>query len=150
MKQNILIITILIILGVVGYSAYFKEQSLGSGANSGTIACTVQTVTAATVGTTSSTVLAAHSNRAWARIQQPLNASSTISLAFATGTSATAGSGLLLSSATTTSPLSFIDFGKNTDFPYTGAVTGIVANTNGAFLVAGNASTTVQVTECRY
>ncbi|KKL21294.1 hypothetical protein LCGC14_2446910, partial [marine sediment metagenome] len=42
----------------------------------------------------------------------------------------------------------FVEFGLSTDFPYVGAVTAIVEDTE--VVTAGNASTTVIITECRW
>ncbi len=102
--------------------------------------CDVETVTMKTVGADiSSTILSAAGNRAWARIQQVRDvagvATSTVSLSFDEGAAATVNGGLQISTSTPS-----IEFGRNADLPYVGAVTGI---TN-----AG--STTVRVTECLY
>lgn len=110
------------IVGLIflGYST--RNNSFGSGANQATIACTVSTVANSNIGTTSTTVLAAHSNRAWARITQVQGttgvATSTPFLSFNAGAAAVVNSGVTLG---TTTPS--IDFGRNTDFPYTGIVT---------------------------
>lgn len=105
--------------------------------------CAVNTVTQAIIGPDiSSTLLSASSVRAWARIQQTDNASTTSHLSFDEGAAAVVGAGLVLGpdiAGASTTP-NFIDFGLNTDFPYTGAVTGIT----------DLSSTTVLVTECRY
>jgi hypothetical protein len=106
-------------------------------------ACTVSTVANVQLGagTGAQTVLAASGRRAWARISQVQNsaaiATSTPFLSFNAGAAALVNSGVTLG---TTTPS--IDFGLATDFPYTGAVTGIIGN--------GGASTTVQVTQCLY
>ena len=139
-----LIITSLVLLVGIGYKI-INTQTLGGGAGQVASSCTTSTVANATIGTTSSTVLAAHSNRAWARITQVQTtggvATSTPFLSFNAGAVAVVNSGVTLG---TTTPS--VDFGRNTDFPYTGVITGIVGNVGGA----SNASTTVQVTECRY
>lgn len=102
-------------------------------------ACTVSTSTAITIGAQASTmVLATSSNRAWASIMQPSNASSTAFLSFDEGAAAAVGAGYRL--GTTTTSVYDITFGVNTTFPYNGAVT---ARTD-------TASTTVLVTECVY
>lgn len=102
--------------------------------------CDVETVTMKTIGhQQSSTLLAAAGNRAWARIELVKDASgvatSTPSLSFDEGAAATLAAGLQISTGTPS-----IEFGRNTFFPYIGAVTGIT----------GNGSTTVRVTECLY
>jgi len=106
--------------------------------------CNVRVSTKAVVGNESSaTILSAHPNRAWARIQQPANATNTVYLSFDEGASAVSGSGMFLTDGITvigyaSSTLDNVVFGLNTDMPYNGAVTGIT-NTG---------STTVLVTEC--
>lgn len=146
--KDILIIGSIIVLVFAGYMIFKpvpQEDPLGGGDGFQARSCTISTVANAIIGTTSSTVLAAHSGRAWARITQVQNtaaiATSTPFLSFNAGASAVANSGVTLG---TTTPS--IDFGRNTDFPYTGAVTAI--NANILSIVSG--STTVQVTECRY
>lgn len=140
MKIKIFISALLIGLIVFLLLGNKGVNSLGSGANHSTIKCTTSTVAAAPVGhQVSSTVLAAHSNRAYARIERVVNtlgtATNTPSIAFNDGTAATLTSGLTLSTSTP-----YIEFGLDTDFPYVGAVTGITET----------GSTTVRVTECRY
>lgn len=104
-------------------------------------ACTVSTVNTVPIGNqNSSTLIPANGRRAWAIVQQPLNATNTISLAFATGTSATLTSGISLENASTTNGLSSITFGLNTNFTYTGAVTGITST----------GSSTVNITVCNF
>jgi hypothetical protein len=99
-------------------------------------ACTV-TQTVATVGhQVSTTVLAANSQRAWATIRQPQNATNTVSLGF--GTAASAVTGLQLYTPASTSES--YTFGKKTDFPFTGAVNGLTST----------GSTTVKVVQCVY
>lgn len=138
--SNKVLIPAALVMAVATLLFAFGATAQASDANHGTIKCTITTIAPATVGNqVSSTVLAASSNRAYARIQQVRDASgaatSTVSLAFNDGSAATVSTGLQLS---TTSP--FIEFGLDTDFPYVGAVTGIT-NTG---------STTVQVTACNY
>lgn len=140
-KTTIIGIGIIVLVALATFYVTSDRQTFGGGAGQTATSCTTSTVAVATIGNQlSGTVLAAHSNRAWARIEQPINATNTVNLAFNAGTAATITSGLQLTTATTTSPVAYIDFGRNTDFPYTGAVTGIT-NTG---------STTILVTECRY
>ena len=122
--------------------SYFVIQSVQvAGADVGTPKCTTSTITAVPVGNQLSVqVLATSTNdRAWARIQQVRDsagvATSSLSVAFNADVQATANNGLQLSTSTPT-----IDFGINTDFPYTGAVQ----------VLASSGSTTVRVTECKY
>lgn len=135
-----LIITSLVLLVGIGYKI-INTQTLGGGAGQVATSCTISTVTAVTVGNqVSSTLLAAHSNRAWARIQSPQSATNTVFMSFNAGAAATLNNGLTIGQLNATTTTNLIDFGKNTDFPYTGAVTGIT----------NLGSTTVLVTECRY
>lgn len=107
----------------------------------GARSCTVASSTVATVGHQFSTViLATTTNRAWARIAQPINATNTVSIAFSNDARATLTSGFSLTTATSTSPIVDREFGLNTDFAYTGAVTGL----------SSTGSTTIHVVECRY
>jgi len=140
--KNYLIITGIIIIGI---GVYFllpsKQPPIGANASPATRACTPVTVNKQYVGNANSlTILSANSLRAWARIENLVNATNTIHLAFASGTSATVNSGFILTEATSTSPVPYIDFGLNTDIPYVGAVTGIT----------NKGSTTINVTECVY
>jgi len=113
-------------------------------------ACDVTTSSRVEVGPASSngsaTVLAAHSLRAWARIQPTSTSTGVFYLSFDEGANAVAGSGIAIANdnaaeGNSSSTPGYIDFGRNTDFPYTGAVTGL--NT-------GSASTSLLITECRY
>lgn len=144
MKYNANFVIIMLAVVVIGGGIIWGTRSSsfgGTGAGSQADACTVNTVTMATVGNQiSSTILSAHANRAWARIQQPINATNTVNVAANAGAAATRVSGLQLPASTTTSPVPYLDMGLATDFPYTGAVTGIT----------DSGSSTVEVTECLY
>ena len=87
----------------------------------------------------STTIMVASTSRAYARLQQSRDsvgvATSSVFLSFDEGVAATVNSGLELS---TTTP--FIEFGIDTDFPYTGAVTAI----------GNSGSTTVLATICNF
>ena len=124
------------------FGAFDGIQVFGGAGGVGARECTVSTVEAATVGDdVSSTILAEYSNRAWAIIEQPTNATNTVSVSFDEGAAATVNGGVQLTPATTTSSKQATEpFGLNTDFAYTGAVTGITST----------GSTTVRITECRY
>lgn len=103
--------------------------------------CNNVTSTSTVIGNQVSTqVLATSSRRAWARIQQPINATNTVAISFAGGTAAVLGTGVQLSPSTSTSPVPFVDFGLNADLPYVGAVQAITST----------GSTTVLVTQCVY
>jgi len=135
-----------VIMAVIALTFSFLGNSgVDLGARSGVQvqACTMNTTQTVTLGNQASTeVLAAYSNRAWARIQQLPNATNTVYLALDEGTAATAASGvhLLSADAVSTSTDQLIDFGRSTDLPYTGAVTALT----------DTASTTILVSECRY
>lgn len=101
--------------------------------------CNVSTTTSRIVGSASSTiVLEANETRAYAKIETLFNATNTIYLSFDEGAAAVASKGTALGTTTATNPS--IVFGRNTDFPYTGAVMSL----------ASNGTTTVLVTECSY
>lgn len=125
---------------IAGAHLLSGKDTLGSYAGFAAYDCSVSTSTTVVVNPQSTTILAEHSRRAWASIQQPRNATNTIALSFNEGASAVANGGFQLSIGTSSSPINEITFGLNTDFPYTGAVTGI----------ASAGTTTVLVTECRY
>lgn len=132
------IVTAVLLFGLVPAPA-----SVGGGGTSvNTQACAVSTVANVQVGNQESkTILAATGKRAWARISQvqgaPGFASTTPFLSFDEGAAAVANAGVTLGTSTPS-----VDFGLATDFPYTGAVTGIVGN--------GGGTTTVQVVQCLY
>lgn len=134
-----------IILGIVAMTVVVGNLlSLDNNvpqASLATNSCAVSTVTPATVGNqVSTTLLSSASNRAWAIIQQPLNATNTTSISFDEGAAAVLGEGISLQTASTTDGISYMKFGLSTELPYTGAVTGIT-NTG---------STTVQIIQCLY
>lgn len=132
----------LALFGAITFGAVVFSQNDSVGGLTQRSQCDVTTSSSVVVGDdVSATILSANSLRAWASIEQPINATSSVALSFNEGADAVLGQGFELTHATTTSPVEKIVFGLNTDFPYTGAVTGI---TN------GTASTTVVVTECEY
>ena len=103
--------------------------------------CTTETSSAVTLTPdTSATVLAASSRRAWARIQHVQIPLDIVWLSFDEGAAATTTKGIILATSTTATEPTLIEFGLNTDNPYTGEVTGL----------AVTATTTVLVSECRY
>lgn len=144
LTKNHLVIIALVISVLAFLAPYvFKEnKAFGSAATRGTPDCLVSTSTVALVGASNSrTILPENPIRAWAKIQQPLNATNTLALSFDEGAAASAAAGgIALANATTSSYQTDIEFGLDTDFPYTGAVTGSTSA----------ASTTVLITECTY
>lgn len=140
--KNYQVIIVAIILGfVTGIFFINKSPSFGGTSFVNSQACTISTDTVAIIGNQlSSTLLAANSRRAWAIIQQPLNATNTVAVSFNNGASATLNSGLQLQNASTTNGVYEIHFGLATEFPYTGVVTGITST----------GSTTVRITQCVY
>ena len=131
---------IAVLLAVAGFLGY--EATLGGGDGKVASDCTVSVSSVASVGPTTSNgsaiVLAAHSGRAWAKIQSNTTSTPVTYLSFDEGAAAVVGLGLRI---TNTSTPDGITFGRNTDFPYTGIVTAINEST---------ATTSVLVTECRY
>lgn len=114
------------------------EAPVGGGDGFTASACTVTHSVALVGHQESRTILSANSRRAWAVIQQPVSATNTVSLSL--GGTATYGQGYHLYQALTASSTNEMEFGLNTDLPYTGAVTAITAA----------ASSTVLVTQCVY
>jgi hypothetical protein len=101
--------------------------------------CTVSTSTSVTVGhQASSLVLATSSSRAWAQVQVRTNETNLVFLNFSQGAIASTTSGFAF--GTSTEDENDIEFGRNTDFPYVGAVTG----------ATNLSTTTILVTECNY
>ena len=140
--KNILIGVLVGAVAILGYAYLSDSNSLGSVSGAHTErACAVSTVAATAVGHQESlTILAANSQRAWARIQQLSDSVNVVTLSFDEGAAATTGNGLVLGSLTATSSEDHIEFGKKTPFPYTGIVTGI----------SDTSTTTLLVTQCIY
>ena len=90
-----------------------------------------------TVGADISSTIVSAGARSWAIIQQPLNATNTVSLSL--GGTAVSGQGYSLALATSSSPISELVLGFATDLPTSVGVTGITD--------AG--STTLNVIICR-
>lgn len=113
---------------------------LGSASGVSTPDCTVSTISPVQVKTSASQILATSTSRAYARIELIKTATnvatSTPSISFSNGAKATLATGFQLS---TTTPS--IEFGLDTDFPYTGTVSGIAT---------AGASTIVRVIQCNY
>lgn len=137
--QKAIISFIVAVVLTLTVASHFLNKNFGSIGNVNTQSCSI-TETKAVVGhQLARTLLSANSRRAWAVIQQPVNASNTLQIDL--GGTAVFGSGAYqLTSATSTNPVSLITLGLSTDLPFTGAVTGITQS----------ASSTVNVTECVY
>lgn len=134
-KTSIAIIGILL-LGLA-FAAYNLQTKGNLGGGVKERSCAVNTVTAVAVGADlTTTVLPAYSNRSWARVGVASAETEPIFVSFDEGAAATVSNGVILTATSTT----YIDFGLNADFPYTGAVTAIT----------NTASTTLMITECRY
>ena len=131
----------LIIAGAAMVSALKKSAALGGAGFVNSQSCTVSRITATTTANQLSTmVLGTTTRRAWAIIEQPVNATNTVALSFNHGAPATLTSGIDLENASTTNGLTEIRFGLNTDFPYTGSV----------YALTSTGSTTLKITECVY
>jgi len=144
MNKHVLTAILTAIVAITGMFVVQQVKQEATGGVASLRACTVYSTGPVTVGhQQSSTLLGAYSNRAWAVISTGDNATNTVYVAFATSTAATASNGYPLNAANTggaTSTKQEVRFGLNTEFPYTGAVTGLT----------DNGSTTVYVTDCRY
>lgn len=119
-----------------------QNFAFGSNATRGTPDCTVTTFEPVAIGGSNSvTVLAENRIRSYARIEQLLDvngvATSTVFVSFDNGEAATTASPFTLATSTQRTK----EFGMNTDFAYTGAVTAI---TNVI------ATTSIRVTECSF
>lgn len=134
----------LIVAGAVIIGFLASNIFSGGSFTAGSVAnpkCTVSSTEVAPVGNEISvTILSANETRAWARIQNILHATNTVSLSFDEGNAAVLDEGVFLSAASTTNETHDIVFGRATHFPYTGVVTGIT----------DVGSSTVLVTECVY
>lgn len=104
--------------------------------------CTTSTTRSVPVGNQNAlTVLSASSTRAWASIQVPSSATNTVAIAFGGTAAIDQGYQLVpIRSTTSTTTVPSVQFGLNTDFPYTGAVTALTST----------GSTTLLVTECSF
>lgn len=140
-------IGVAIAITIVVPSMVNQAPSFGGGAGQVADACDTVTSSEVVVGASAqvTTVVASHSGNAYSRISMQGDATSTVSLSFDEGAQAVNKQGVILGqnggdggSATTSTQ--FVEFGRNTDFPYVGTVTG-VTNTG---------TTTVAVTTCRY
>jgi hypothetical protein len=134
-------IVLIVAFVVAGILLYTPQEALGGGDGFTANNCVVSTSTAVSVGLGNAQVVGTSSRRAWAQIQQVDAATNTVSLNFNQGAvAAIATAGIQLGQGSASSTATAIDFGLNTDFPYTGAVTAIT----------DKGSTTVRVIECNY
>jgi len=143
--MNIIISFILAAMVAIttGFVMNKDDGSLRGGNGFGSQSCIASTTARVLIGhQTSVQVLATSSRRAWARIQQPNIATNTVNVNFKNGTAADTTSGLILHSISgvATNTVTHVDFGLNTDHPYTGAITAIT----------NVGSSSVFVTECVY
>ena len=140
-KDTILTIAVIVLVASVAWGNFFGDKGSILGGGLTERDCTVSTVTAVTIGNQASTeVLSASGRRAWATLSQPVNATNNVSISLDEGADATLAGGIQLTSATSTSPITSIEFGLKTHTPYTGAVTAIT----------DTSSTTIRVTQCNY
>jgi len=124
MTNKTLLIGLLVLAVVaIGYAFYPQHQNLGGTGLLTQSSCTASTSVATISGAASSQILATSSRRAWARVENT-NTSNSVALSFnydkAVSTSAPNYQTLPTATANVANS---IDFGLNTDFPYTGAVT---------------------------
>lgn len=143
MTNKTTIVSVLTIAVVAVLGAFFISSTTPVADSSGfghlSRKCTVNATSSVVVGDDGSkTILAANSNRAWAKVQNRLNATNTVSINF--DAPATTNSGLQLVGNNASATPAYLEFGLNADFPFTGAVT---ARTN-----AG--SSTIRVVQCIY
>lgn len=132
------IFTLTLVVGIL-----FRDTKEVEAGGDGFVAynCTASS-SAITIGDDISTqILATTSRRAWARVSLANNATNTASLAW-NDVTAVHNTGTLLNAAVTggASTTPSLDFGLNTDFPYTGAVK----------VITNFSTTTILVTQCVY
>lgn len=125
-----------VVIGLVVIFGFIAYKNSGSSPNLGLAVCT-PTTTVMPVGHQESRTVLSAGARTWAVIQQPLNATNTVSLSL--GGTAVAGQGYNLANATTSSYATELRVGYGTDFSFQGAITAITAS----------ASSTVNVIVCR-
>lgn len=141
-KSHILgVLTLALIAATIAVLSLYAFQAEAGTSSLTSYPCTVVTSTSSSVGNqVSRQVLASSSRRAWARIEQPVNATNTVAISIAGDAAAVIGQGVQLTPATSTNPVVVFDFGLNTDLPYTGAIQAIT-NTG---------TTSVTVSQCIY
>jgi len=132
-----------IILSILGGAIIFsslwsvKEEKTLEGISDSS--CTITHTTTAIGNELATTALASAPNRAWAVIEQPVNATNTVSVNL--GGTAVSGAGyILLDIATSTGSADRLTFGLNAELPYAGAVS-VITNVG---------SSTIRTTQCLY
>lgn len=130
-----------VLLAMIASILYLYTNTAEAGTSSlNSYPCNTITSTVTSIGNQASVqLLASTSRRAWARVEQPINATNTVSVVFG-GNLAVSGTGVVLTPSTTTSPVPLLDFGLNASLPFVGTVSAIT-NTG---------SSTVLVTQCVY
>lgn len=139
-KQSFITLVVALLgVGAIYAGLEIRDRKFGSGEGSVAKACTTSTVSPVQVSTTASNALATSSRRAYAKIELIKTATDiatiTPRISFSNGAKATAATGFQLS---TTTPL--IEFGLNTDHPYTGTVS----------IISPLGASILRVTECNY
>lgn len=129
------IFPIVVVFGLLYLFVAFDQKETFAGY--GDASCTVSQ-SVVVVGTTSQEVVANNARYAWVRIQQPMTATNTVSLGF--GIVATASSSIQLGTQASSVAPDRVEFGLNTDFPYTGSVQAL----------ANTASSVLFITRCIY
>lgn len=120
MKPNYLNITVALLVALVAYFVFFTQW--GSDSSLGASNCAVTTSKVAIGDDSAVTVLAA-GIKEWAIIQQPLNATNTVSLSI--GGTAVSGSGYRLASGTISDAAQEFVLGNRTSLPTSDAVSAI-------------------------
>ena len=141
--SNFVLMILVVVIGG-GYLLSQQGGSFGGGYTTANDPCSVAVSSVATVGPSTSNgsavILAADVNRVWARIAVTSTSTDPVWLSFDEGSNAVIGNGMMLGPNSTTTQ-AFVDFGRNTGFPYTGIVKGINAL---------SASSSVLITSCSY
>lgn len=145
MKKNLIIGGLVVLLVVSLWLVRQSTSLLGGGDGFVARGCT-PTATSVRVGTSSVVMLDANSRRAWAKLELPNQATSTLFASFSSA--ATTRNSTILNrtdqaNGATSTPS--VVFGLNTELPYTGIVTGFYSTQN---LTTG--SSTVIATQCVY
>src|SRR4029077_9648570 len=140
--NQVLLAVVLLGLAVGLYTYVFRQEGpVGASGAPLQQGCIVSTSSSVVIGNQFSEWLwPTTTRRAWAKIQQPLNASNTVSISFRHGAAATLSSPNQLTMATSTNPVPILLFGIETDIPYQGPVRALT----------NIGSTTVFVQQCVY
>lgn len=142
--KHIVIAVAVLIVGAFLYTMWPSTQkdllSGVSGSGSQADACTASTSVVTVLSSASTQILGTSTNRAYARIQQPLNATNTIALALNNAPVTNAIPIISLENASTTVGQTRYEFGLATPFPYTGAIAAS----------SSNGTAVLQVIQCLY